>query len=195
LPVTRLDRRAGPSWDDLGEAFVSADVVERLGLEASWPSYVAFAERTITDGDLQRLNAYGIDAWSDDPQRLAAEQFRYAGVLGAGLLSLLVVGIAVALAAAEGRDEAATLTAVGAGPARRRGIGAMHGLFLGLAGTLLGVLVGLPAALAFVQMDGETGVDVPWLSFLGTLAAVVALSPVAGWLVTPTRLPLTRRVG
>ena len=71
----------------------------------------------------------------------------------------------------------------------------MHGLFLGLAGTALGVVVGLPAALAFVQMDGEAGVDVPWLSFLGTLGAVVALAPVAGWLVTPTRLPLTRRVG
>ncbi len=193
LPVTHLDRRPRSPYDGLGDAFVSADVVERLGLRVSDASYVALADRTITDGDLQRLNAYGIDAWSEDPGRVAAERFRYAGVLGAGLLAVLVVGIAVALSAAEGRDEAATLTAVGAGPARRRGIGAMHGLFLGLAGTALGVLVGLPAALAFVQMDGEAGVDVPWLSFLGTLGAVVALSPVAGWLVTPTRLPLTRR--
>jgi hypothetical protein len=71
----------------------------------------------------------------------------------------------------------------------------MHGLFIGLTGTVLGVLVGLPAALAFVQLDGRAGVDVPWLSFLGTLAAVALLSPVAGWAVTPTRLRLTRRVG
>ncbi len=54
-------------------------------------------------------------------------------------------------------------------------------------------LVGLPGALAFVQMNGEPGVDVPWLSFLGTLAAVALLAPVAGWVVTPSRLPLTRR--
>jgi hypothetical protein len=53
--------------------------------------------------------------------------------------------------------------------------------------------VGLPGALAFVQLNGEAGVDVPWGSFLGTLAAVALLSPVAGWLVTPSRLPLTRR--
>ena len=193
LPVVRVPEPAVPEWANLGSAFVSRATADGFGTRATYSSYVALAKRTITDADLQRLNAFGINAWSDDPERQKVERFQYAGVLGAGLLSLLVVGIAVALSAAEGRDEAATLSAVGAGPARRRGIGAMHGLFLGLAGLALGVGVGLPGALAFVQLNGEPGVDVPWGSFLGTLAAVALLSPVAGWLVTPTRLPLTRR--
>jgi putative ABC transport system permease protein len=195
LPVVRIGDPPVPAWSNAGSAFVSSALAERLDLEPTYATYVALAQRAITDADLQRLNAYGISAWSEDPQWQQAERFRYAGVLGAALLSLLVVGIAVALAAAEGRDEAATLTAVGAAPARRRGIGAMHGLFLGLGGCVLGVVVGLPAALAFVQMNGEPGVDVPWLSFLGTLAAVVAVSPLAGWVVTPSRLTLTRRTG
>ena len=193
LPVTHLGEPEVPGQYSLGSAFVSSTVVERLGLTTTYASSLALAERAITDADLQRLSAYGINAWSDDPYRSQLDRYRYVGVLGAGLLSLLVVGIAVALSAAEGRDEAATLTAVGAGPGRRRGIGAMHGLFIGLTGTALGVLVGLPGALAFVQMDGHSGVDVPWLSFLGTLTAVALLSPVAGWVVTPSRLPLTRR--
>jgi putative ABC transport system permease protein len=196
LPVVRLGKpRVAAGEGGVGQAFVSAATAQRLDVRPSYTSYVAVADRAITDADLQRLNAYGISAWSYDPDRTQVERYRYAGVLGAGLLSLLVVGIAVALAAAEGRDEAATLTAVGAGPGRRRAIGAMHGLFIGLTGTVLGVLVGLPGALAFVQMDGLARVDVPWLSFLGTLVAVTLLSPVAGWLVTPSRLPLTRRVG
>ena len=196
LPVVRLGTpRVAAGEGGVGQAFVSEATAQRLGVRPGYTSYVALADRAITDADLQRLSAYGISAWSDDPVRTQVDRYRYAGVLGAGLLSLLVVGIAVALAAAEGRDEAATLTAVGAGPGRRRAIGAMHGLFIGLTGTVLGVLVGLPGALAFVQMDGLARVDVPWLSFLGTLAAVTLLSPVAGWLVTPSRLPLTRRVG
>ena len=195
LPVTHLGEPRLRGETGLGAAFVTEAVADRLGLAPEYAMYVALADRAITDGDLQKLRAYGLNAWSEDPYLTQMDRFRFVGVAGAGVLSLLVVGIAVALAAAEGKDEAATLTAVGAGPGRRRAIGAMHGLFIGLTGTVLGVLVGLPSALAFVQMNGDRWVDVPWLSFLGTLAAVALLSPVAGWAVTPTRLRLTRRVG
>ena len=66
----------------------------------------------------------------------------------------------------------ATLAAVGAGPWRRRSFGAMHGLFLGIVGCALGLAVGVPSGLAFTQVDGLPGVDVPWVSSLGTVASV-----------------------
>ena len=113
----------------------------------------------------------------------------------AGLLTLVVAGIAVALAAAEGRADTATMAAIGAGPWRRRGLGAMHGLFLGVVGGLLGVLVGLPAAASLMQVDGLPGIAVPWLVIAAALLVVPLLGAAAGWVVTPTRLPLVRRTG
>ena len=88
----------------------------------------------------------------------------------------------------------ATLAAVGAGPWRRRSLGAMHGLFLGLVGCALGTAIGVPAGIAVSQLDGLSGVDVPWLATAGTLAVVLVMAPVAGWLVTPSRFRMTRRV-
>jgi hypothetical protein len=72
-------------------------------------------------------------------------------------------------------------------------MGAMHGLFLGLVGAALGVAVGVPAGAALTQVDGLPGVDVPWLATAGTMLVVLLAAPVAGWLVTPSRLRLTRR--
>ncbi|MGH3330531.1 MAG: FtsX-like permease family protein, partial [Nocardioidaceae bacterium] len=103
------------------------------------------------------------------------------------------VGIAVALASAEGRADAATMTAVGAGPWRRRALGAMHGVFLGVVGALLGVAVGVPAGASLMQVDGLPGVALPWVAVAATLAAVPLMAGAAGWVVTPRRVPLVRR--
>jgi putative ABC transport system permease protein len=124
---------------------------------------------------------------------LQAERAQFLGLVAAGLLSALVVGIAVAMASAESRDDVATLSAVGAGPWRRRAMGAMHGLFLALVGCGLGLAVGMPSGAAFTQVDGLPGIDVPWIASLGTVASVVVLGLAAGWVVTPSRLRLTRR--
>lgn len=193
LPATYLEERLSPDLY-LGEAFVSARTVEQLGLATVAASLVAQAERTITGEDLDRLQAYGLQAYSDEPGAVLADRLQWAGVGVAGLLALLVVGASVALAAAEGRDEAATLSAVGAGPLRHRTIGAMHGLFIGFAGTATGVVVGLSAGAAFLQLDGRDGTQIPWVGLLGTAVVVLAASPVAGWLVTPHRLRMTRRI-
>lgn len=192
LPVAYAEETLDPNLY-LGEAFVSASTVEQLGLSATTASVVAQAERAITGEDLDRLQAYGLQAYSDEPGAVLADRLQWAGVGVAGLLALLVVGASVALAAAEGRDEAATLSAVGAGPMRHRAIGAMHGLFIGLAGTVTGVLVGLSGGAAFLQLDGRDGTAIPWVGLVGTAVVVLAASPVAGWLVTPHRLRMTRR--
>jgi len=148
----------------------------------------------MTQDQLDRLEIYGLHASSSDPERTRLGRLQYAGLGVAGLLTLLVVGIGVALAAAESRDDVATLAAVGAGPWQRRGFGAMHGLFLGLVGSALGVAVGVPAGLALTQVDGLPGVDMAWLPTVGTIAVVLALSWLAGGIVTPSKFRLTRRV-
>ncbi|HET6561014.1 MAG TPA: FtsX-like permease family protein [Marmoricola sp.] len=191
LPAVFVNADADQQW--LVQAFVSYERAEELGMEPSWTTLVFRTSDPVTDGQLDRLSVYGINAWSDDPERLLVDRMQFAGLGIAGLLSLVVVGVAVAMAAAESRDDVATLAAVGAGPWRRRSMGAMHGLFLGLVGAGLGAAVGVPAGAALTQVDGLAGVDVPWLATSGTLLVVLLAAPVAGWVVTPSRLRLTRR--
>jgi putative ABC transport system permease protein len=174
-------------------AFVTHERADQLGMVPTYSQVLVRTSAPVTDAQLDRLEVYGVDAWSDDPDRLLAERMQFAGLGVAGLLSLVVVGVAVAMAAAESRDDVATLAAVGAGPWRRRSMGAMHGLFLGLVGAGLGAAVGVPAGVAITQLDGLPGADVPWLATAGTMLVVLLASPVAGWLVTPSRLRMTRR--
>jgi putative ABC transport system permease protein len=137
----------------------------------------------------------GISADSTDPLS-AQTRWQTLEALGlGGLLTALVAGIAVALAAAEGRNDMATLAAIGASPRKRRMLGAGHGLFLGLTGTALGLLIGLPAGLSLTQLDGLDGVQVPWVAAGATVLLVPLVTALAGWVVTPTRLTLVRRGG
>jgi putative ABC transport system permease protein len=180
---------------ELSQAWVSRSTAQRRGLDARPGVILAVARRPITTDDLTRLSVYGIDTFTPDVD-LAQQRWLQLGVLGAaGLVTLLVVGIAVALSAAEGRADQATMAAVGAGPWRRRSLGAMHGLFLGLVGALLGVVIGLPAGVSLMQVDGVPGVQLPWWSVACTVLAVPPLAWCAGWLTTPGRLPLVRRTG
>ena len=195
LPVVA----AGTAWtlgNDSGfrHFVVSPEVVADLGLRAAYGSIDFRASQPFTQDVIDRLSVRGISGYSSDPERHRVLLLQWAGPLAAGLLSLLVVGVAVALSSAESRDDVATLAAVGAGPWRRRSLGAMHGLFLGVVGCVLGAVVALPSGVAFTQLDGLRGVDVPWLATLATLAVVMLSAFLAGWLVTPSRLRLTRRV-
>ena len=195
LPVRAVRPSTGVDRGQLGGAWVSRATVARLGLISSPNAIQVLARRQVTPDDLARLSVYGIDAWSPEAD-LAPLRWVRLGVLGAtGLLTLLVAGISVALAGAEGGADLATMTAVGAGPWRRRSLGAMHGLLIGLVGALLGLVVGLPAGASLVQVDGVPGVPVPWLTAGAVLLAVPLTGWCAGWLTTTTRLPLLRRSG
>ncbi len=194
VPAVRTDSGAGQGGEArLGGALVSMAAARDLGLVPTDAQMLVTKSTPFTAEDLDRLRVYGLDGWSADPDRVLTGRLQFAGLGVAALLSAVVVGVAVALAAAESRDDVATLAAVGAGPWRRRSLGAMHGLFLGLVGGVLGVAVAVPAGLALTQLDGLPGVDVPWLVTAGTLAVVLLTAPVAGWAVTPSRLRLTRR--
>lgn len=195
LAAVAVAPNAHNSQGSLSTAWVSWATVSRLGLTSRPSEILVLARRQVTSEDVTRLTVHGINAWSPDAD-LAALGWVRRGVLAvAALLTLLVVGIAVALSAAEGRADLATMASVGAGPWRRRSLGAMHGLFLGLVGGLLGVVIGLPAGASLLQVDGQPGVHVPWSSVAAVLVAVPLLGWCAGWLTTSTRLPLVRRSG
>jgi putative ABC transport system permease protein len=178
-----------PSWPTTRASSTQPD------LSARPAALTALADREVTSQDLTALAVRGISAYSADP--LSAQTRRQTlGVLGLGaLLTAVVAGVAVTLAASEGRSDIATLASIGASPSRRRMLGAGHGLFLGLTGTALGLLIGLPAGLSLTQLDGLEGFQIPWRAAGATVLLVPLVAALAGWVVTPTRLTLVRRGG
>ena len=112
----------------------------------------------------------------------------------ATVVTLLGVAIAVALSAAEGRSDLATLAAVGAPPRRRRSLAAAQAWVVGEIGCLLGVgvgaLYGYTAHVAF----GSPSMAVPWRELAGILIAVPLFAAALAWLLTRSRLPMVRRV-
>lgn len=173
-------------------AWISRETAATLGFVPVPATIAVVAERDISPDDLDALGVQGIYGSSMVRELEQVGLLQIAALGGAGLLTLLVIGIAVALSSAEGRADQATMAAIGAGPGRRRLVGAMHGTFIGVVGTVLGTLVGLPAGAALMQVDGAQGTSIPWLVMLG-LPLVPALAWLAGWVATSTNLTLVRR--
>ncbi|MFT4008975.1 MAG: hypothetical protein QM655_02925 [Nocardioidaceae bacterium] len=189
VPAVRVrSADGGRAW-----TLISPEKAAGLGFKPTWGMLIAQLDHTVTQDDLDVLGAYGLNAWSNGPEHAWLVRLQYAGLIAAAGLTLLVVGMAVALAAAESRDDVATLAAVGADGWTRRRFGAMHGLFLGLVATALGLVVGVPAGLAFTQIDGLPGVDMAWGSTLAVVPVVLLAAMAIGAIVTPSRFTLTRR--
>jgi putative ABC transport system permease protein len=139
----------------------------------------------------------------------------YQGTPPAALLALVAAAVSIALvgtftavglSAAEGRADAATLSAVGAGPGLRRRLAAAQAGVISVLGGLIGVVSGVLAGAALVSMT-------PWIALgladVGRLlvagdswryVALLALGPplltMAGaFLLTRSELPLVRRLG
>lgn len=184
------------SWAGYEPVWVSGPTARSLGVVPE-PSYAGWAvvPGGLTTADQDRLRLHGIDAYSDSAVDDVDGRTVLVGALGALGITALVVGLVVALAASESRDDVATLTAVGAPPWLRRTVSAGHALFVGGLGGGLGLLVGTAGGVAVVQVIGTPGTSVPWTA-LGLLAlGVPLLCAVVGWLVAPSRLTLTRRAG
>lgn len=195
VPSVRVEPDRAAVWD-FSDAWISASAAADLGLEVRGAaSTLVAAERPIDRADLAALAMAGFDGATDDLEAAELRWVSWAVTGGTALLALLVGGMAVALAAAESRDDAATFAAVGAGPRCRRRLGAMHGLFLGIVGVVLGLAIAAPAGVSISQVDGLAGTAVPWATLLGTVVVAPLFAAAAGWLVTPTRLSMVRRTG
>jgi putative ABC transport system permease protein len=111
----------------------------------------------------------------------------------AALVTLIGVAISVALSAAEGRADLATLAAVGAEPRRRRVLAACQALLIAGIGCALGVMGGTFVAFTARATTGSPDFVVPWPNLLATAIAVPLLAVLVAAVFTPSRLPLVRR--
>jgi putative ABC transport system permease protein len=178
---------------------ISAEVARRLGLVEQVDRVVIATSRMPTEAEEDRARA------ALEPLNGSMEVERGYGapylpgfvalIGGAGLVTLAGVAISVALSAAEGRADLATLAAVGAPPRRRRGLAMTQAALVAGLGAGLGVALG--AAIGTTVMSGLDGYPlvVPWPIVLLVGVGVPALGVLVVGLVTRSRLPLVRRLG
>lgn len=176
-------------------ALVSPQLGARLG-ELRVTSTHFELTRTPTDDEL----AAAVTVLGNEDALLLERGYQsHAGVAllvllsAATVVTLLGVAIAVALSAAEGRADLATLAAVGAPPRRRRSLAAAQAWLVGEIGCMLGVgvgaLYGYTAHVAF----GSPSMVIPWRELGGILVAVPLFAAALAWLLTRSRLPMIRR--
>jgi putative ABC transport system permease protein len=156
------------------------------------------ALRTVSSGAYSTIDR-GPDTGGDPVLLLLA--------IGAGLITLGAAGVATGLAAVDGRNDLATLGAIGASPRVRRWLSlSQAGVISGL-GTLLGLAAGCAAAYTILTAMNR-GIQtaerwprqlpfpptVPWAG-LAVLLAVPVVAMLGAGLLTRSRLPIERRPG
>ena len=182
-----------------------------LGLDSVAAVALATTSRVPTVADEDRLRA-ALGSQLDKGLGMYVERGPQAGTPGlvvlavvAGVITLGAAAIATGLAAAEGRADLSTLAAVGASPRVRRALSlSQSGVIAGL-GSLLGAIAGLGAATAvlFALNRAYAGlwpapapypIAVPWLNLGVALLVVPLISMLGAGLLTPSRLPIERRL-
>jgi putative ABC transport system permease protein len=166
-------------WDDTGER--------------DFVSYGAQATSQQVDAALQRAQAKGAYARIETPPDVPSNTILLIVVIGAAFITLAGAAISIALSAAEGRADLATLAAVGAPPRRRRALAAAQALLIAGVGCVLGVLAGTFVAYTLRATTGAPGFIVPWANLGATAIIVPLLATLIAATFTPSRLPLVRR--
>ena len=119
--------------------------------------------------------------WPDHTTSETATQGILVGV--AFVLTLLVVAIGLALAAAEGVAERDVLVAVGGRPSTMRSMAAVKAVVLTVTGLVLAVPFGLLPTYAVLHAT-EHAFHVPWLVLGSLVVAVPVLAGGITWLVS-----------
>ncbi len=173
---------------------------------APLPRWIAWSPTPVTRAAAERaqaaagsrgavVRAYG-GAWVETAP---GDDATWSAIVATGIAllgSLLLVGIVVALAAAEGDDEQRALMLVGAGPALRRRIAGAQAWALATLGAVLGTVGGLIAESAYrasLPYGSVAPRAVPWLTVLGILVLVPLAVGLLAALVT-RRAPPWRRL-
>ena len=183
-------------------ALPSALVPESIVRERGWErepirTYVRRYDASATRDQLDaavaaadRVGSYA--AVEDGPDRSSHGMLAILAAV-AGLVAVIGVAISVALSAAEGRADLATLAAVGAPPRRRRALAAAQALLVAGLGCALGVAFGAFVSFTARATTGAPGFAVPWENLALTLLVVPIVATAVGALLVPSRLPLMRR--
>ena len=196
LPA-RLVRRER-AYTSMPSALIPEDVARRHGWDVEptrvLVGYGARATPDQVDSALTAADRFGAYAYVEEGPDEDAVRIVLLIVAGvAAFVTLVGVAISVALSAAEGRADLATLAAVGAPPRRRRALAAAQALLVGGLGCALGVAFGTFVAYAARTTTGSPDFVVPWVNLAITAIAVPLLAVLVAALFTPSRLPLVRR--
>jgi putative ABC transport system permease protein len=182
----------------LPAVLVPQSLAEREGWETSEPMFFVRygSDATRDDVDTAIVAAERVGAGANIDEGPDYPRGALLAVLAAiaGLVTLAGVAISVALAAAEGRADLATLAAVGADPRRRRALSAAQALLVAGLGCALGLVFGTYVAVISQATTGAPELVVPWSSLLVTGVVVPLVAVLVAAAVTPGRLPLVRRL-
>jgi hypothetical protein len=184
-----------------GSALTTTQLDELAALQSElWGTSV---DAFIEPGDPSRLDGSdqtgalqdgSFDMWYEDPRWESWSDgdlwTARAVIIGAALaLSLLVVSIGLALAAAEGREERDTFTIVGARPSSMRRQAAARAAVLALVGIGLGIPLGfVPTWVVDRVVDGgveaasrSSTIEVPWLVIGALLVVIPSVAAGGAW--------------
>ena len=195
LPAHLADRRR--AYSSLPSGLVPERVVRAQGWEPATGSVLVRYDEDATPGQVDAAvgAAEELDtiAYVDDPRR-QGQAILLVIAAAAAFITLIGVAISVALSAAEGRADLATLAAVGAPPSRRRALAASQALLIGGLGCALGIGFGAFVAYTARAATGSPDFVVPWANLAVTGIAVPLLAMLVAAAFTPSRLPMVRRV-
>jgi putative ABC transport system permease protein len=183
---------------DLPGSFISEEAAKTHGLTPSTEGYAVTHAATATqdevDAALTAAEDSGLSGRVETDHSSEVNLISLALAAGAGLVTLLGVGVTIALSAAEGRADLATLAAVGAQPRRRRTLAGAQALVISGLGTLLGLMFGVVLGIAVVWLTGLTEIVPPWQNLAITVIVVPLLAVATAMLSTRSALPMVRRL-
>ncbi|MEU2201504.1 ABC transporter permease [Isoptericola sp. NPDC019482] len=216
VPATGVGDPLGPS--NANFPVVPPSAVEATGTSPALGGFVAMPGTPLGEAERQTLQAALDEEFSTadasacevcvtvgaGPRDYGSPQWLSTLLIvgSAGLLALAAAWIVAALAAAESRPDLATLAAVGAAPTTRKRIVAAQAGTVAVLGSVLGGASGVVLGAAFVlferfryaEPDPRWTVEIPWPVLGATLVVLPLLAVAAAWLVTRSRLVLTRRL-
>ena len=186
------------SYGALPSAIVSRRAVRDQGWDTvatrMLVSYPAGTSRDDVETAVAALEDEGVFAYFESGPGAPKDTILLAIAAVAGFVTLVGVAISVALSAAEGRADLATLAAVGAPPRRRRALAASQALLVAGLGCAIGLVAGAFVAFTARATTGSPEFVIPWANLAVTALVVPALAVLVAALFTPSRLPLVRRV-
>lgn len=214
LPAVAVGDPAGPTA--LALPLVPPELVATADAPTAVGGLLASPTAPLSTAQVETLQAalderFGTDDWgscqvcagvAEAPGR-GDEWFALLLIVGgAGLLALAAAWIATALAATESRPDLATLAAVGAAPGTRKRVVAAQAGTVAVVGAVIGTVSGIALGAAFVLyerhrydlVDLTWSVAVPWPWLGATVVVLPVLAVTAAWLVTRSRLVLSRRL-
>jgi putative ABC transport system permease protein len=184
-------------YDSIPSALISPPALEAAGwrpvASRTLITYAASATPDQVDTALTAAEESGAEAAIETGPGGETSIVLLIAAIAAGFVTLVGVAISVALSAAEGRADLATLAAVGAPPRRRRSLAAAQALLVGGLGCLLGLGLGTFVSVTLRATTGAPELVVPWLNLAAVGLAVPLLAVLVAALLTPSRLPLARR--